>query len=49
MEIKKHTKSLQKFIEEAKQQSKISLVINDKTINAIATNSKETRQPFTKT
>ena len=41
--------SLRKLIEEVKQQSKVKLQINDKTINAIATNSKETGQLITET
>ena len=40
---------LRELIEEVKQQSKVNLQINDKTINAIATNSKKTGQLITKT
>ena len=40
---------LGELIEDMKQQSKVNLEINDKTINAIATNSKEARQFITKT
>ena len=40
---------LRELIEEVKQQSKVNLHINDKTINAIATNSKETGQLITET
>ena len=40
---------LGELIEDMKQQSKSNLEINDKTINAITTNSKEARQFITKT
>ena len=42
-------KLLRELFEEVKQQSKMNLQINDKTINAIATNSKETGQVITET
>ena len=42
-------KLLRELFEEVKQQSKMNLQINDKTINAIATNSKETGQLITET
>ena len=42
-------KLLCELIEEVKQQSKMNFLINDKTINAVATNSKETGQVITET